>query len=445
MKVNPKMYVIPDKENFILYSPLTGSILEVNTPIVKELQNLSLGKNYHFEKGIEKILENKGFIGKEFPKFENISIPKEYKPTGVTLMPTWDCNLRCRYCYSHGGENPRDLLDVRIAKSSIDFIVKNALDKNSKGISVGYHGGGEPLMHKNMSWIKEITDYSKSKGKENNLKVRISSATNGLLGKKDLEWVINNFDRVNLSWDGTKDIQNFQRPGVNGLGTYDSVLKTAKYFEKMNFPYGIRSTISSKSVGKMEEIVKLFIDETTVKGFHLEPLFECGRGEGDLELRAPSKEDFIENFIKAKKFAQENGRKLYHSASDLKKIGRKFCGAAGTNFFVTPDGNITSCLEVSRPEDDMNEVFLIGNYNERSNSFSFNEDRLDALRKRVVENVEGCSECFAEYNCSGDCLAKAYAVSRDLYDSRNNLRCDTNRALLLHEIKQKLKNSGGFE
>jgi len=277
------------------------------------------------------------------------------------------------------------------------------------------------------------------------LKVRISSATNGLLGKKDLEWVINNFDRVNLSWDGTKDIQNFQRPGVNGLGTYDSVLKTAKYFEKMNFPYGIRSTISSKSVGKMEEIVKLFIDETTVKGFHLEPLFECGRGEGDLELRAPSKEDFIENFIKAKKFAQENGRKLYHSASDLKKIGRKFCGAAGTNFFVTPDGNITSCLEVSRPEDDMNEVFLIGNYNERSNSFSFNEDRLDALRKRVVENVEGCSECFAEYNCSGDCLAKAYAVSRDLYDSRNNLRCDTNRALLLHEIKQKLKNSGGFE
>ena len=140
---------------------------------------------------------------------------------------------------------------------------------------------------------------------------------------------------------------------------------------------------------------------------------------------------------KAKEFVSKHGRTLYHSASELEKIGRKFCGAAGNNFFVTPDGNVTSCLEVSRPEDDMNDIFMIGKYSDENNSFVFDEKRLNALRKRVVENVQGCSECFAEYNCAGDCLAKAYAVSRDLYDSRNNLRCD--------EIKQKLKNNGGLK
>ena len=445
--INPKMYVIPDEREFILYSPLTGSILEVTPGVVKEMQNVLRGEKYNFDKGVKKVLKEKGFIsGKKFPQVNGEVKFEEYKPTAVTLMPTWDCNLRCRYCYSHGGENPGNLLELGIAKAAIDLVIKNSLEKGVERISVGYHGGGEPLMNNNMDWIKEITAYSKEQGKKNKLNVHVGSATNGVISKKNLEWVVNNLDRVNLSWDGTKEIQNLHRPGINGAGTYEAVLRTAKYLEEKKFPYGIRSTISDKSVNKMEDIVQLFLGETTVKGFHLEPLFECGRGEENTDLlRAPSTEEFIKNFIKSKKLAAKHGKILYHSASELEKIGRKFCGAAGSNFFVTPDGNVTACLEVSRPEDDMNEVFMIGGFDNDNGIFNFNEERLNALRKRVVENVKGCSDCFAEYNCAGDCLAKAYAVSRDLYDSRNNLRCDTNRALLLNEIKQKLKNNGDLE
>lgn len=441
-KVNPKMYVIPNNDDFILYSPLTGSILEVTPSIVKELQNISFGEKYNLDRNVQQVLKEKGFINKrKFPAIKEV-IPefKGYKPTAVTLMPTWDCNLRCKYCYSHGGENPGDLLDIKIAKSAIDLITENSLEKGLKQISVGYHGGGEPLMHQNMDWIKEITAYSRDKADKNDLKSIVSSATNGFVSEKNLEWTVNNLDAISLSWDGVKEIQNLHRPGINGIGTYDKVLSTAKYLESKNFRYAIRSTISDKSVNRMKDIVELFINETTVESFHLEPLFECGRGEENTDvLRMPLMTDFVKNFIVAKELAEKHGRKLYHSATQLEKVGRKFCGAAESNFFVTPDGNITSCLEVSRPEDDMNNIFLTGEFDHNQNKFVLDEGRLALLRTRVVENVEGCGDCFAEYNCSGDCLAKSYATSRSLFDSRDSFRCESNRELLLHEIKQKLK------
>lgn len=441
MEINPEMFVIPDKESYILYAPLYGSVLEVSEPVVKELQNFSLGKESNLAKNVKKALKEKGFIGKKFPNPEKLrkTPPQKYEPTAVTIMPTWDCNLRCRYCYSHGGENPGEPLDIEIAKSSIDFIIENSVKKNSEGISVSYHGGGEPLLNKNMPWIKEVTEYAKTKTKENNKKIRVGSATNGMLSKKNLEWIVNNLNSITLSWDGHKEVQNLQRPGINGKGSYDTVLKSAKYFENKNFSYAIRTTISSYNVNKMEDIVKHFINETSVKTFHLEPLFESGRGKDDKYLKAPSDDEFIENFIKAKRIANINNKRIFYSGSELEKIGRKFCGAAGSNFFITPDGNVTTCLEVSRPEDDMNALFIIGKYDQNKGEFEFNQDKMNNLKKRVVGNMQGCEDCFAKYNCSGDCLSKSYSLSGNLYKTNNNSRCKINRALLLDEIHQKLK------
>jgi len=445
MEINPEVcYLNSDNGNFIMYSPLRGQVLEVTLPVIRELQNIKLGKESKLERDIEKTLLEKGFIGEKFEKIIPPSLDEKYLPTSATLMPSWDCNLNCIYCYSHGGENPGELMDVMVAKSSIDFILKNAKAKKIKGVHLGYHGGGEPLNGKNMNWLDEITHYARDKAKENELSINISSATNGFLSLKNLEWIVNNLDSVNISLDGTEDIQNKQRPNKLGGPSYKSVIRAINYFEEKKFNYGIRSTITEESVNRMDEILRHFIEITSLKRFHFESLFECGRCE-TTGLKSPSPEDFIRNFIKSKEIAEENGIKLYNSGSDLEKIGFKFCGASGSNFFVTPDGNVTTCLEVSRPEDDMNDVFIIGKFDNEKNEFIFNQERLDALRKRTIQNISGCGDCFAKYNCSGDCPAKSYAVSRSLYDSSNNIRCDVNRALLLHEIKQKLKNNGGLK
>jgi uncharacterized protein len=444
MEVNPEIFVIPNERNFILYNPLAGSVLEVSSGVIREMQSLLHKENYSFDGDIEKTLLERKFIGENFPKFFQSELNEKYTPTSVTFMPSWDCNLRCNYCYSHGGENPGELMNLNIAKSAVDFIVKNALENKSKEIHVGYHGGGEPLNYKNMGWINEITHYSREKAKEKKLNSKIGSATNGFLSKTNLEWIVNNLDSVNVSLDGPEDIQNRQRPNKFGGPSYKSVLRAINFFEENKFSYGIRATITDESVNRMEEILNHFSKISSIKQFHLEPLFECGRCE-TTGSKAPSSEDFIKNFIKTKETAVNLGVKIYSSGSELERIGFKFCGAAGNNFFVTPDGNVTTCLEVSRPNDNMNDIFIVGEFNKEKNEFEFNEEKLNALRKRNVQNVNGCEDCFAKYNCSGDCLAKACAVSGSLYDSRKNIRCDANKTLLLHEIKEKLKKNKGVQ
>jgi len=130
----------------------------------------------------------------------------------------------------------------------------------------------------------------------------------------------------------------------------------------------------------------------------------------------------------------------YYSGSRLQSASDYFCGAVGRNFFITPAGNITTCLEVCRENDKRNEIFVIGNY--QDGSFSLDRERIMKLKQRTVDNIPYCSDCFAKYSCSGDCPAKVYEQSGDLLDPSNNLRCDANIAIQMHEIKTKMRGDG---
>ena len=436
MKLNPDVFFIPCDDNYIIYAPLQGAILKVTPSVIEQLQNLHFENNYRIDSEIFNKLVEKEIISTNYlPKRKSYNF--EYKPTSVILLPTWNCNLKCKYCYSRGGEDSQNIMDIQVAKSAIDFITINAKRKKLNDYYITYHGGGEPFLEENMPWIKEITSYSREVAKKNKLNVNISAATNGFLSYKTTNWIIKNLDRVNISFDGLEDIQNYQRPTKNGKGSFTSVERTIKLLEENDFPFGIRSTITENNVKRMDEIVQYIHENTSLKRIHLEPLFECGRCN-ETGIKPPLIEDFINNFIKAKNLAKKYGIKLYNSASELEKIGYKFCGATESNFFVTPDGYVTACLEVSRPNDNMRDIFIIGVFNSEKKIFIFDRNKIRILRKRTVQNIKGCKDCFVKYNCSGDCPAKSYIASGNLFNSSKNPRCEANKAILLNEIKEKL-------
>ncbi len=215
-------------------------------------------------------------------------------------------------------------------------------------------------------------------------------------------------------------------------------MRTIRILTRENFPLGIRTTITKNSVKKMPDILRFFSSIVPNGKFHFEPLFECGRCFVT-KSSAPGSEDFFEYFIKARRVAKELSVKLYYSGSELENIHPTFCGAAGKNFFVTPSGNVTTCLEVSREEDNLAGIFIIGRYNPNFNLFEFDLDRINQLQMRVVTSMDNCKDCYAKYNCAGDCLAKTVSSSGNLYDSTKNLRCSINKMVLLDEIKEKLK------
>jgi uncharacterized protein len=437
MEITPELFAIPDQGNYILYAPLEGCVLRVNPSTLGLIQRIKKGiptdkQDLHALESLKKsgILRHKHRREEARPQ-EN----PEFAPTSVTLMPTFNCSLRCVYCYSRGGEDVGKSMELDVATAAIDLIVRNTIRLKSDSISLGFHGGGEPLLDPNMPFIKEVVGYFRTSALRNGLKNQVSAATNGVIGRKDLEWITTHFNHLNLSFDGPEDIQNSQRPMSSNKPSYDRIMDTVKYLEEKGFHYGIRATITSDSVARMSEILKFFNSISSCKSFHLEPLFECGRCR-TTNKKSPSSEDFMKYSIETQELAKELGIDCYYSGSRLGGVSSRFCGAAGNNFFITPDGNVTTCLEVSREPDRGAEVFFIGAYDPESSGFSFDQSKIDYLRSRTVENLPHCTDCFAKYNCSGDCLTKTYQESGNLFDTADNSRCSVNRGLLKHKIKQ---------
>jgi len=439
--LNPELFVLPDgKDRFILYAPLEGNAVEVNPDTLLLLQRLNSGQKVDLENPLVKKLETlKIIVDQESYVRDEKKVKEGYLPTHITIMPTFNCNLRCVYCYSRGGENPADL-EFKVAKGAIDFLLKSVGGTDLKKTSLGFHGGGEPFLEENMNLVKGCVDYFKVEAEKRGIEPRIVAATNGVMSRKTLEWVCSNFDFLNISLDGPPAIQNTQRPHKDGGHSFPYVKTTIDFLEESNIHYGIRSTITSDSATKMPEILTFFSEITSIKSFQFEPLYEYGRCK-TTKTKAPDSDTFTNYFLKAIEIAKTKGLQLTYSGSKIGNPAQVFCGAPKDNFFLTPQGKVTACLEVSRENDPGAEIFQIGSYDPSTKDFVFDQEKINHLKNRRISNLPHCTDCFAKYSCSGDCLAKCYSDSKDIYDTSNNIRCGTNRKLLKTQISNTLKSA----
>ncbi len=454
MEVAKELFAIPQGSNFVLYAPLEGAALEVTPGVVGFLQKVQAGENpSQLNPDLTRRLQKARILVDRSRDPKRLERKVGYQPTAVTLLPTYDCNLRCSYCYAAAGEDssgqqvqlsvkptPLEGLGVmnpRVARGAVDLIVENALANKTDKVSLSFHGGGEPLLGKNMPLVKEAVGYFKQRAGEHNLKTNIGAVSNGTFGRETLEWVVGNFNSLSLSIDGPKDVQDIQRPWKAG-SSYDAVMNTLRFFEARGFKYGIRATITADSVRRMPEIIEFFHANSKNKSFHLEPLFECGRCS-TTKAKSPDPQEYVENMIRTLDRAEELGVEVYYSGGSVDRVGLTFCGAAGSNFFVTPRGQVTTCLEVCRPEDTHAQTFFVGKYDFKQGKFVFDQSRIAALGERQVTSMPYCGDCFAKYTCSGDCLAKVVEQSGDMMNPENNWRCEVNRQLLLYRINKLLK------
>jgi uncharacterized protein len=436
MIVNPELFVIPNKDNFILYLPLENrAALQVTPGVLSILKNASSITKENIQDGLlKKLVDKKVLVDENYKVKEFGKKPSTYLPSRGVFLPTTDCNLGCIYCYASSGENSINM-PFGVAKSGIDFLVKNAKETGEKSIGVSFHGGGEPFM--NYPLIFATVEYSKEIAKANKLKVNFSVVTNGVLNENQLNFLADNRFRLNISLDGPEDIQDHQRPLRNGKSSFEYVMKTVKFMEENKQNYGIRSTITNFNLNRLPEMVDFFKENTTIKDVHFEPVFECGRCE-KTETKEPNSKEFLEKILQAKDYALTKGIGIYYSGGRFDSTTERFCGAAGSNFILTPYGNITTCLEVSSPSDPRASIFHIGN--KVNGGFEINNDKLELLRSRKVGNISHCTDCFSKYNCAGDCLAKVLARG-SLFDTSNNTRCEINQGVLLYEINKKLEEA----
>ncbi|MGA1871232.1 MAG: radical SAM protein [bacterium] len=419
------------KNRFLVSFPTKKTILETDQQGVDELNKFYAHSDGTNISEFIKTLQKDGL-------FDDLLMPLsikcekvQYTPTSGTLQLTMDCNLRCPYCYSSGGDL-RTYMNMDIAKAAVNFIVANNLAQQKEKFILTFHGGGEPTLNWNV--LIETTKYIRKLSKALGLKPSVTCGTNGCIPVHRLNWIIENLDSICLSIDGPRHVHNAQRKKINGDGSFDDVCRTLRVLESNNFSYNIRTTTTKKLLTQLPEYFQFLKENApSSRGIQMEPMFPVGRALKK-KIEPPTSEEFLTGFQEAQELSKKLQYPVTYAACNVEKVRNEFCGAYGSNFIVTSTGFVTTCYEVATPDDSRWELFHIGRYDDRTRKFFINYDAIKNLRVVEEEKLQECRDCIAFLHCAGDCPAK-----RVLLDSpRNgNPRCLVTRALTEKALLEK--------
>jgi len=119
------------------------------------------------------------------------------------------------------------------------------------------------------------------------------------MSSANAEWIAKNIDDINISFDGPRDIQDFQRPTRRDTGSFKTVCNSLDILKKNKKRFHFRGTITDYSQDRMPEIVEFFSKFNPI-GIQLEPMFISTRSI-KTDIKNPDDQAFVNGFIEAEK------------------------------------------------------------------------------------------------------------------------------------------------
>jgi uncharacterized protein len=440
--LSSEIFIIPlEEEKYLVYTPLRKAAFVGNAAVVNLLVDLKDGicnSATDPDGSMTEFLRRLEMVGagKETPP--TCDSEGEPQPVAVTLFVTTACNLRCTYCYASAGDTAREVMPMEVAKRGIDFIINNAVRQKRDMIEVNYHGGGEPTA--NWRTLTASLKYAQNKAREAGLQISASSATNGMLSDKQIDWMTANLNGASLSFDGLPETQDKHRIRPSGRGSSARVMHTIRRFDEAGFNYGIRMTVTADLIPSIPDAVDFIFSNFRTTTLHIEPAYQMGRYA---DRPSAETEEFLTAFREAKQRAKKYGMNLIYSGARLGTLTNHFCAVSQDSFALLPDGTVSSCFEACTKNARYGNIFFYGKANETA-GYDFDMERLHFLRRQAVQYREHCQGCFAKWTCAGDCFHKAVAVNGGATDFKGTGRCHINRELTKDLILEKILEAGGL-
>ncbi len=326
------------------------------------------------------------------------------------------CNLFCKHCYSKADPYTKDTLSFaeiertigELKKSNIKFII---------------FSGGEPLLRKD---IFDIAKCVKDAGLMSYL------STNGMyINEKNVQQIIDTFNYIGISIDGTKDIHDKFR---GRKGSYAKAIAAIKLIQENGGNAGIRFTITKETKSSFYEMFEL-AESLNVNKLYISHLVYSGRGLDNLNIDITKQErrEYVE-FIIDKAFEYyKNGRNIDLVTGNmemdaillLKRFEKNYpefvealttkLKSWGGNSAGKKLGNMDWAGNV-KPDPFFTKN--IGNYLETPFSQIWqakDNDLLNKLRQMPRKLNGKCSNCKYINICNGGSRSRAYAIYGDLW------------------------------
>lgn len=360
----------------------------------------------------------------------------------ISFFLTTKCNLCCRYCYNAKERNEIDeqTIPLCIAKAGIDWYFSNNDSRH-----IRFYGPGEPTQE--FDKLKAITEYAKSHANRGE-DVTVEIQTNGVFTESICSWMLENLNIIWMSFDGMRDIQDYNRPlnpkFQHEYGNHSSaevLERNVKWLinnkADRNLMVGARVTITDKNIDKQIEMVNYFFS-LGIRHVWTNPLF-YGVGkkpvcEDEVKKYAYhfDMESYLQNYLDAYYYAQSKGM-FWGSFLTINFDGESSyhcrCCTPLKAPHLTPDGYISACdMVVLGSEAYHMDPFIVGKWNQDKGGFDFDNNKIRALNERKSTNMKHCANCPAKLHCGGYCLGETVNESGRL-DGQNAVKCAAIRYL----------------
>lgn len=405
-----------EKELYAILNGYTQAFDIINKNVYDNLREERLIE--HISEETKKVLIKRGFLtslskGEEFQLVKTLSDNAhnnlKLKKYNYHFILSYDCNLRCVYCYENEVLNgPNSLPKNRITKEQIDraldIIIEN--DKNIKGNKIISLYGGEPFLSENFELIKYLVE------KGSRLGYTFSATTNGYDLDKYMEFFKDNkCFSFQITVDGVKDIHNRRKPHCLQKNSFEKITNNIDTLLKLGFRVSVRINTDAYTITRIDELVEYFkqrgwLDHENFQAncALLRKEIPIAREEWE-KIESIGQVDLFKEYcnkkLDAKIKCQDFG--ILYSLKALllnKPIAYKgcFCGGQTGNMIFDPMGDVYSCWDV------------VGNSKHKIGKYYPDFEIIDSASKKWFDTKISdykCGKCPYTLFCGGGCVIRS--------------------------------------
>ncbi len=302
----------------------------------------------------------------------------------MVVWPTTGCQLRCRYCYMHGGDIARVDIDPAAFARALETLPLRAG-------GVLQIAGGEPTLVPDI--LEEVVALARCSGFG-----RILVQTNGLaIDERFLALVRDRRLGVGISLDGPAEVNDVLRGGTA------EVLAGMRRLDGAGIPFGITAVLTRGSIAALPRLAMLLAGFSGARSIGLDILRPTGRA-GVADLPSAAEVAKAHGELRAA-LAWINARRAQPIA--LREDGMVGCGRGESDAFcaaergaavvLVPSGTLYPCAS------------LVGDPDHACGTAE--RPDLDALAKELRAPDDACGKCTVA-GCRGRCPARALLSPR---------------------------------
>ncbi len=442
--ITTEVFAINQTENsHILYAPTVGVACLINNDTLNLLTNIRQMDDKDLsdeQRVVLNFLIHKKIVNSTTDSQITCKTSAELSPNKLTLFPTHRCQLNCCYCYAEDQTKINSSMSREIVESAIEYYVGLMTRENRPVFNLELHGGGEPFADWDLGQF--IITEAEQRCHENDFKLKAVAGTNGIFNDTQLQWIIEHIHSLNISFEGLPHIQGIHRPFKNGENSFRIVDNSLKFFDDHNFPYALRITVTHHNEKLLPETIQFILDNYNTGLIHIEPVYSCGNVHDAAEALQPDLNHFAEVYLQLDAICREQNVQLEYSGCQFDRLKTNFCYVGTDDFAVTTDGYLTNCWEVSDMSHPAADIFIFGKLLP-GGKIEIDQKKVAFLKSLNLENFEFCKNCFAKYQCAGDCVLKLGHIN--YHGPRGGDRCTSTRKLVANRLLQLLEQDNIFK